>query len=323
MIELDKNLALEFLQKNNVVCSDIIKVAGDASFRSYYRVFCVDKSYILMFAPPKYEDVKPFIAVDEYLRKNNLPAPEIFHIDETNGFLLLEDFGDVSLTKILKEFPDRELELYKSSIDCLIELHKKENPQQIKLYNSSELLREVFLFIDWYLPLKNKKPTPKEVFAFKKTFLNLFDELNSSCDETKRVVALRDYHADNLMVVNDSEIRLLDFQDALIGSKSYDLVSLIEDARRDLKPENSLKIYDYFLEQSNLSPELFKKEYEILSLQRNIKILGIFARLSKRDGKKRYLDLLPRVEKYVISRLESDSPYLRETSQIIKSFNLF
>jgi len=322
MIELDKDLALDFLKTHNVKCSDIKKVAGDASFRSYYRVFSVDKTYILMFAPPKYEDVKPFIMVDEYLRENHLPAPEIFHIDEINGFLLLEDFGDVSLTKILKESPEREVEFYKSSIDCLIELHKKEIPSEVSAYNNAELMREVFLFIDWYFPLKNRETSKSEIKAYKDAFFNLFDDLQKSCEETGKVAVLRDYHADNLMVVNESEIALLDFQDALIGSKAYDLVSLIEDARRDLDPSNAEKLYKYFLEQSNIPTQLFKKEYEILSLQRNIKILGIFARLSMRDGKKRYLDYLPRVEKYVTSRLESDSPYLREIANVIKSFNL-
>ena len=176
MIELDKKLALEFLQKNGVACSDIKMVAGDASFRSYYRIFSGDKTYILMFAPPQYEDFRPFIEVDKYLRKNDLLAPEIFFLDEKNGFLLLEDFGDISLTKILQSFPEREVELYQSSINCLIELHQKEISLDVDSYNNAELMREVFLFIDWYLPLKNKRATQDEIFSYKTAFFNLFDD---------------------------------------------------------------------------------------------------------------------------------------------------
>lgn len=319
MIQLNQELAQEFLQKNNVEFSEIKMVAGDASFRSYYRVFATDKTYILMFAPPSHEDVKPFILVDEYLRKNNLPAPEIFFIDEENGFLLLEDFGDISLTKILQTSPNKELELYKASIDCLVELQEKQILTSLKSYNNAELMREVFLFIDWYFQLKERKPSIEEVSAYKKAFFELFDHLHS----IQETVVLRDYHADNLMIVNGNQVGLLDFQDALIGSKAYDVVSLIEDARRDIDPENSRKIYDYFVEKSKVDEQTFKKEYEILSLQRNIKILGIFARLYLRDGKKRYLDFMPRVENYVKLRLESQSDYLKEISSIIKSFNLF
>lgn len=317
MVELDHNLAHDFLQKNNIGAHKIVKVAGDASFRSYYRIFTQEKSYILMFAPPQYEDVEPFILVDEYLLKNNICAPKIFCKDIENGFLLLEDFGDVSLSKMLITSPNRELEFYKKSVDALIDLHQKENCQDLAQYNIAELMREVFLFIDWYLPLKNKTPSQDDIFAFKKAFLNLFDSLS------QEVVVLRDYHADNIMITQDSNVALLDFQDALIGSKAYDLVSLIEDARRDIGDDNAQEIYNYFVNSSKVDHKDFYREYEILSLQRNIKILGIFARLYKRDDKKRYLDFLPRVEKYIKVRIESSSSYLQEISNIIKRFNLF
>ena len=312
MIQLNEQQARDFLQKNSISSCKIIKVAGDASFRSYYRILSEGKKWILMFAPPSHEDIFPFIKIDEFLFENGFSAPKIFAVDEKNGFILLEDFGDDTYSRVLAKAPQEEkealeLDLYKKACDCLIELHKTKIIKKVAPYNNALLFREVMLFIDWYLPLQKKSMSFQEKSEFKAAWFELFDQLNKE----SQVLVLRDYHADNLMTLPDrsgyKQVGLLDFQDAVIGFKAYDLVSLLEDARRDLNEENRQKIFDYYLEKSNCDKISFTKDYEILSLQRNIKIVGIFSRLSARDGKHSYLDLLPRVLNFVRLRISSKS----------------
>lgn len=331
MIQLDEKQAREFLAINKIADCEIKKVAGDASFRSYYRIFSEGKTYILMFAPPGFEDVVPFIKIDEFLVSHGFSAPKIFARDQEFGFLLLEDLGDDTYGRVLAVETSKELPLYEKACDCLLELHELEVPKNLAPYNHATLFREVMLFVDWYLPLQKKEMTLEEKAQFKFLWFQLFDllsQFNSKRDhlqkDEKQVVVLRDYHADNLMILpnrdGSKQVGLLDFQDALIGSKAYDLVSLLEDARRDLDEDNRSKIFEYYLQKADCDKEAFKTDYEILSLQRNIKIVGIFARLSKRDGKHNYLNLLPRVLGFVRLRLESKNPILAEISHLIKKF---
>lgn len=321
-------VTLSFSQKEIDNCN-IVKIAGDASFRSYYRILIEGKSFILMFAPPSYEDILPFIKVDEWLVKNGFSAPKIFAIDKINGFILLEDFGDNTYGKFLAmqqlldsgiSLSEIELELYKDACDCLIELQKVDILQDLPVYDENILIREVLLFTDWYLKLKNIVINEDEIVLYKKLWLELFSKL----DKKNQVVVLRDYHADNLMILSGRngfrKVGLLDFQDALIGSSAYDLVSLLEDARRDLNEENSQKLFDYYLEKSKCDKYSFVNDYEILSLQRNIKIIGIFARLSLRDEKHHYLALLPRVLNFVKLRISSDNPIFTDISNLLEKF---
>jgi aminoglycoside/choline kinase family phosphotransferase len=325
MIEFDEQQAKKFLAENNIKNCEIKKVAGDASFRSYYRVFADNKTFILMFAPPGYEDVAPFIKIAEFLVRNKFSAPKIFARQEEKGFLLLEDFGDETYGRVLAKISDEqlknlELDLYKRASDCLINLHKMSIPDDLPSYNSALFFREVMLFVDWYLPSQNKKMSLQEKARFKFLWFQLFDLLSKE----NQVLVLRDYHADNLMTLQDrknyQQVGLLDFQDAVIGPKAYDLVSLLEDARRDLDEENRRKIFDYYLQNSGVDKEIFVRDYEILSLQRNIKIVGIFSRLAKRDGKNQYLALLPRVLDFVRARLSSENKIFSEIDNLITKF---
>ncbi len=325
MIELDQNQACVFLAKNKIENYEIKKVAGDASFRSYYRIFLGDQKWILMFAPPSHEDVKPFIRIDNFLVENGFSAPQIFAVDEVNGFILLEDFGDDTYSKVLmreseNNLKNREFDLYKSACESLIELHKINPPKDFPLYNNALFFREVMLFIEWYLPSQKKEISLAEISHFKHLWFELFDLLNKE----NQVVVLRDYHADNLMTLPQRKsfksVGLLDFQDGVIGSKAYDLVSLLEDARRDLNRENSQQLLQYYLEKSGCNKELFLRDYEILSLQRNIKIVGIFSRLSLRDGKHNYLNLMPRVLNFIRLRLNSQNPIFLEMSELLQKF---
>jgi aminoglycoside/choline kinase family phosphotransferase len=304
MIELDHELVNKFLERNNINNFNYKKIAGDASFRSYYRVFLEGQTYILMHAPKPYENVEPFIEIAKILKEFNLNSPKIIAQDIENGLLLLQDFGDNTFSKYLVKNPSTELQLYQNAIDCLIKIHKidcKNLP--IKKYNIATLYREVALFINWYLPYKNHKISLSEIKFYKSSWIDLFDKLSKQ----EGVLVLRDYHADNLMILgreeNSSNVGLLDFQDALIGSHAYDIVSLLEDARRDIDSKNSQKLFDYFVSKSNYCEQELKIDFEIISLQRNIKILGIFARLFMRDNKQQYLNYLPRVEDFVKKRI--------------------
>jgi aminoglycoside/choline kinase family phosphotransferase len=320
MIELNENLARDFLAKNSLTDCAIKKVAGDASFRSYYRIFCGEKTFILMFAPPQFEDIYPFVAIDKFLVSHNFSAPKIFAIDEKNGFILLEDLGDDTYGRVLAASLQGELELYEKACDVLLQLHKISAPKDVACYNSALLFREVMLFVDWYIPAQGKKIDLAQKARFRFLWFKLFDLLSKE----NQVLVLRDYHADNLMVLKNRQtfqsVGLLDFQDAVIGSNAYDLVSLLEDARRDVDEEVRKKIYDYYLIKSSCSSEQFATDYEILSLQRNIKILGIFCRLAMRDNKKTYLDLLPRVRGFVELRLNSENKIFTEISDFLKNF---
>lgn len=327
-MNFNKETALEFLQQNNIQNCEIIKVAGDASFRSYYRIISGDSKWILMFAPPSHEDIFPFIKIARFLTGNGFSAPKINAIDEKNGFLLLEDFADDTYGKVLKEIDqskvkELELDLYKRACDCLIKIHEvKAMPDELPSYNNALLFREVMLFVDWYLPLQKKNISLKEISEFKAAWFDLFDQL----DKENQVLVLRDYHADNLMILPErldyKRVGLLDFQDAVIGSKAYDAVSLLEDARRDLDEENRQKLFDYYIEKSKCDKNSFEKDYEILSLQRNVKIVGIFSRLSMRDGKDHYLDLLPRVINFIKRRVENSDNrnYFLKISNLLEKF---
>ncbi len=334
MISLNEEKAKIFLAKNNITNCAIKKVAGDASFRSYYRIFFDDKAFILMFAPPSHEDIHPFIKIDKFLVEHNFSAPKIFAVDEIEGFILLEDFGDDSYGRILKTVANSiatssaqansgttEFALYKNACDVLIELHKATPPQDLEVYNHALLFREVMLLVDWYLPhVKKITLTAQEKSRFKHLWFELFDLLSRE----NQVLVLRDYHADNLMFlqgrVGYKSAGLLDFQDAVIGSRAYDLVSLLEDARRDVDQKTREEIFTHYLYSTSIDKNSFAQDYAILSLQRNIKIIGIFARLAKRDSKPLYLNLLPRVINLVRMRLATDDPIFAEFAVFLQKF---
>ncbi len=280
-------------------------LAGDASFRRYERLFLGDKTAVLMDAPPPQEDVRPFVKIARHLKTNNLSAPEIFAEDVENGFLLLEDLGDSRYTTVLSgksPLPSpSEKELYKLAIDTLVEIQKLPLPQDIPSYGDELLMREVLLLTEWYIPrVFGDKYGDDDLQKLQDEYVAIWERLFQLLENDRQVLVLRDYHADNLMWLPEREgvekVGLLDFQDAVTGSPAYDLLSLLEDARRDVAPELAEEMVDYYL---SLAPETDKDNflllYNLLAAQRNCKIVGIFARLSVRDGKDTYLQFLPRV----------------------------
>jgi N-acetylmuramate 1-kinase len=259
------------------------------------------ESLMLMDAPPPHENIIPFIKVGEHLSAKGFNAPKIYAKDIENGFLLLEDLGEDSFTRLLSGVLSKgavgESVLYTEAVNVLIELSKQELPENIPYYTPALYMREVQLLVDWYMP-------HVEGIAFldkmKQGYLEIWEKILAQAALPQDTLVLRDYHADNLMWLPDREgiqrVGLLDFQDAVIGSALYDLVSLLEDARRDVMPHTVDAVIEHYLAAcSPKSTEQFKAHYAILAAQRNCKIIGIFSRLAVRDKKERYLQYLPRV----------------------------
>ncbi|MCH2546983.1 MAG: phosphotransferase [Alphaproteobacteria bacterium] len=281
-------------------------LAGDASFRRYERVFHNGKQAVLMDAPPEKEDIAPFILVDKYLQSIGLTVPQIIAEDKQNGFLLLEDLGDDSYTRLLANcndatLADQEKQLYLSAIEALAHLHNDNIQRPISLnvpeYNSAALMRELALFTDWFMPAVINDAAECETLNAE--FLALWSQLLAKYPLQNNVVVLRDYHADNLLWLPQRErvnrVGLLDFQDALIGHCAYDMVSLLEDARRDVLPQTVEAAIEHYCTLTSCDYDSFMQTYAILGAQRQAKIIGIFVRLGIRDGKTHYTKFLPRV----------------------------
>ena len=288
-----------FLAESGCDGLEPVPLAGDASFRRYYRVGGNSRCAVLMDAPPPQEDVVPFITVSRFLRRLGFSAPEVYAEDRTRGLLLIEDFGDDTYTRLLDRGVD-EPALYGLAVDTLIELQqavKVHGTPALPAYDAARLLAEAVLLVDWYASAALGEPLaagPRE------EYLNLWQMLLPHAALPDDTLVLRDYHVDNLMLLPDRSgvqgCGLLDFQDAVCGPPSYDLVSLLEDARRDVPAELRRQMTErYFRAFPALDREAFLRSAAILAVQRNCKILGIFTRLWRRDGKTRYLVHLPRV----------------------------
>jgi len=272
-------------------------LAADASFRRYFRLADSGRRAVLMDAPPPLEDVRPYVTVAAMLRGHGLSAPEIFAEDSERGLLLIEDFGDDTYTRLLARGAD-ESRLYALAIDTLVALQRAvDAPPSLPSYNEEVLLREAALLIEWYAPAVLGAPLPA---ALHEEYLALWREVLPQAALPAPTLVLRDYHVDNLMLLDGRAgvqgCGLLDFQDALCGPASYDLVSLLEDARRDVPPAVRAAMTERYLAAfPALDRGAFRRSATILAAQRNAKIIGIFTRLWRRDGKRRYLDHIPRV----------------------------
>lgn len=275
-------------------------LAGDASFRRYERLEKNGEHAVLMDAPPPQEDVRPFIRVTEHLRNLEYSAPQLYAQDVENGFLLLEDLGDTTFTSQLAKGADEE-ELYTAAVDLLVDLHDGHIavvvPDGVDDYDEEKILEEAVLFIDWYLPQISQRLTPSSV---REEFLDIWMSLLPIVFDSGETLVLRDFHADNLMWLPDrdgvAKCGLLDYQDAVAGSPLYDLMSLLEDARRDLRPGLAARMVDrYFASLHRTDRPAFDRTYAILAAQRHCKVIGIFTRLAVRDKKYDYLVHLPRV----------------------------
>ncbi len=289
--------APSFLAQHGWEGAEIRPLAGDASFRRYFRVHRGGETAVLMDAPPEHEDLGPFLTVAGHLIDRGFLPPRPLGVDREQGLLLLEDFGDDRVGPLLQREPAREREIYESAVDTLAELAARPAPEDIPPYDEEAMEREVGLFTQWYAPaLSLQVDEAAYLAAWRSAWADLLPIV-----ERFPVMVLRDYHADNLMVLPDRrELGLLDFQDALAGHPAYDLVSLLQDARRDVAPDLEEAMLARYMDAANVQDrDRFRAHYEVLGAQRNTKILGIFTRLWKRDGKAHYLPLQPRVWNYL------------------------
>lgn len=285
--------APDFLAASGWAGATILPLAGDASFRRYFRVVDGARTAVLMDAPPPHEDPQPFISVAQWLIGAGLSAPEILASDLERGLLLLGDFGSIRLRETLDEDPARERELYQIATDVLVHLHNHPPMQGLKVHGLGQWLDELTLFTDWYCPAVGASV---DVEAYRAAWGEVLEPVAS--DGLGPVTVLRDYHAENIMLVEGREgvahFGLLDFQDALAGHPAYDVASVLEDARRDVAPAIEREMIDRYVAATGQG-EAFERAYWALAAQRNTRILGVFTRLWKRDSKPGYRRFQPRM----------------------------
>lgn len=263
---------------------------GDASFRRYFRIAHAQRGpAMLMHAPPPHEDPRPFLRAGRWLTENAMRAPVIHAEDATSGFVLLEDFGNVRMREYLDDHPQDEDAVYQAAIAALAKLHQLP-AGPFPEYSLAEYQRETGLFTEWFCPAQGLSV---DVEGWKTAWDAVLVPLMPR--QSPGVTVLRDYHAENVMLLGRVDQQgLLDFQDALVGHPAYDLVSLLQDARRDVSPELEARVLASYCAMTGAGAD-FTADYARLGAQRNAKIVGIFVRLWQRDGKPRYLDYIPRV----------------------------
>jgi aminoglycoside/choline kinase family phosphotransferase len=286
-----------FLAANGWGGADILPLAGDASFRRYFRVVHERRTAVLMDAPPEHEDVGPFLAVADHLDALGLSAPRCHAVDREGGLLLLEDFGDRLVGPLLRAGTEDEAPIYRDAITLLARLAEQPVPPDLPPYDLAVMRREIGLFPEWYAPAVS---IDVDTDGWAKAWDAVLPRV---AEPEPPVLVLRDYHVDNIILLDReglNRLGLLDFQDALAGHPAYDLVSLLQDARRDVSPALEAEMLNAYASEAHIDdPDSFRAAYEILGAQRNTKILGIFTRLWKRDGKRTYLAHQPRVWGYL------------------------
>ena len=301
------NKLLLYLEKQKISTKNLVAIKSDASFRKYYRL---ENNILAMdAAPEKGESVSKFLDIARILHSFNLSAPKIIDVNNKEGFILLEDFGDKVFSKHMNK--ENKKNLYKKAIDVLIDIKIKSHQNKsylskLKTYNFEQLYRESILFIEWFIEKKlEMQISNKKRDEFYQILQQAFLNIKSQND----TLVLRDYHVDNLILKDHKEplkqVGLIDFQDALLGSSFYDLASLLEDVRMPLNENEKEELIKYYIKMTNENYDMVLREINFFSLQRNLKILGIFSRLSIRDGKKRYLKYFPATFNFIKSNLKS------------------
>ena len=282
-----------FLASNGWESARIEPLAGDASFRRYFRVIDGDKRAVLMDAPPPHEDPRPFIDISRYLTSHGFAAPQILAQDLELGLVLIEDFGDERMREAIDLDPTRERAIYQELMDLIARLHVID-AATLPPYDRAAYQREAALFTEYYCPAVG---LDCDVPSFVAAWNDVLDGVVTS--QSPPVTVLRDYHAENIMLIDGGKrLGLLDFQDALAGHPAYDVVSMLQDARRDVDASLEAEMLEHY--RATAAPRAgFEDAYWILGAQRNAKILGIFTRLWKRDGKAHYLSFQSRVWRYL------------------------
>ena len=289
---------------------NIVELSGDASHRKFYR----DKknnSIIVYAKKEKRKNLLIYAAINELLNNNKILTPRLISEKYKKNYIIIEDLGDYTG---LKKFKNYKVDNYIKLFEILkkLKLVRKrtintflKTNYTIKNYSNNELLREAKLFSDWYMP----KIIKKKLSLSKKLYIKIIKKLILSLKLKKKVFVHRDFHISNVMI-KKNKIYLIDSQDAVFGNEAYDLASLIDDVRIRIKLKNREKIYEkYISKQKKINPEKLRNDFEILSVLRNLKIIGIFTRLSKRDKKHKYLKLIPYAWKMIDERRKHNTRF--------------
>lgn len=288
---------------------NIEAASSDASFRRYFRVVCAKNAvaFIVMDAPPDKEDVRAFVHVAGLLRKGGSRAPEVVAQNAEEGFLLLQDFGNTTMLQGLNAKPEQKDAFYMQALRDLVHLQANTKTTGLPAYSADKLLQEMNLFNDWYV----SKHFGAELTDQERNWLeSIQGMLIQSALAEPQVFVHRDYHSRNLMLTSEvgavPQFGILDFQDAVKGPLSYDLVSILRDAYIEWPETQTLDWTVRYWETARKAglpicedPGEFYRQFDFMGLQRHLKILGIFARLNYRDGKPQYLNDLPMVLRYV------------------------
>ena len=278
----------------------LIKIKGDASFRTFFRKVNVQQNSIIVSAKKeKFQNLIVYDAINKILRKNKVLAPDLYNENYRKNFIEIEDFGNKKILNEIKKKNKNKFDYFKKIIDLLIKVQLikdrkvytfKNKKYSIPKYDKRILVQEANLFCDWYVKSKFSKIESKK---FSKEFRKVTKKLASKLMLNQNVFVHRDFHVSNLMLVKKS-IGIIDSQDALIGNRAYDLASLIDDVRLKTSKSFKKKIFNFYIKrQKKINIHKLKNDFEILSILRNLKIIGIFTRLAIRDGKKNYLKFIP------------------------------
>ncbi len=292
------------------------KLSGDASFRSFYRKKNYKHSSIIVYCKKqKKSNLLIYEAINNLLIKNNLPAPKMINNSYDENYIEIEDFGDLTVFQLLRKKKEKQLFYYKKILLLLKKIQKVKTKKiktftsvqyKIPNYSKKKLINEANLFSQWYLPkfIKGKKRNIE-----KKKISKIFKNLLNRLIYKKKVFVHRDFHISNIMI-NKKGFGLIDSQDAVFGSMAYDLASLIDDVRFKTNRNLKDKIFNQFIKNNkSLDKDKFKNDFEILSVLRNFKIIGIFSRLSKRDRKHKYLKLIPHAWKLIEHRINNNRTF--------------
>jgi len=281
-----------FLDRNKISDYKLEQIKSDASFREYYRV--ENKRLLIMHAPrEKGESLINFEKINKILSSINLSVSKIYDIDYENNLMLIEDFGNDIFSKILN--PNNERDLYQKSIELLSFIHNHSNLEtyHVERYSFEILINESELFIEWYLEKHLKLIVSS---SEKVEFRNILEKHFKSLSLEKNTLVLRDFHVDNLIYLENrngiKQLGLIDYQDALLGSVAYDLASLVEDVRRPIKEELKHSLIEIYSKSIFVDQNELQREIDFYSIQRNLKIIGIFSRLKYRDNKMNYFPMI-------------------------------
>ena len=289
---------------------NLTKIKGDASSREFFRKQNNSNSSVLVFAKKeKFKNLIIYDAINKIFIKNRILAPTLLNENYDKHFIEIQDFGDQTIFNLLSKKKSNKLNYFKKVIKLLnrIQLIKdtkvrnfKKKIYTIPKYNNQILIKEANLFCDWYIKKKLSKTKRKK---FSKEFKKIIKTLTYKLKLKNDIFVHRDFHVSNLMLVKN-QIGVIDSQDALIGNRAYDLASLIDDVRFKTSIGLKQKIYNFYInKQKKLESSKFKNDFEILSILRNLKIIGIFMRLATRDRKKKYLKLIPYTWKLINTRI--------------------